>query len=139
MGATPEISRASSTQGQLKNGHRNFLFENFLKKMTRENAIGLDPYTQHTAGASRVRPLAAAVVNGAVVDIRSLAKRWKENPGTSPRKHERSALAWIQNATSCAPFAFRWCCDVLGLDIRGAQALLLSWIRSGPPAEPARN
>jgi hypothetical protein len=109
--------------------------------MHQERRIDVDPLhdVQHTAAASPVRPLAAAVVNAAVVDIRSLAKRWKENPGASPRKHERSALAWIQNATSCAPFALRWCCDVLGLDIRAAQALLLSWIHPGPPAETARN
>jgi hypothetical protein len=94
---------------------------------------------QHTAGASPVHPLASAVVNAAVVDIRSLAQRWTENPNATPGKHERSALAWIENATSCAPFAFRWCCDVLGLDIRAAQALLLSWLPPGPPAASARN
>ena len=105
-----------------------------------ERRTEVDPLhdVQHTAGASPVRPLAAAVVNVTVIDVRSLAKRWKEDPNATPGKHERHALAWIQNATSCAPFAFRWCCDVLGLEIRAAQALLLSWLPPGPSAESAR-
>lgn len=109
--------------------------------MHQERRIQHDPLhdVQHTAGASPVRPLAAAVVNVTVADVRSLAKRWKENPNATPGKHERNALAWIQNTTSCAPFAFRWCCDVLELDISAAQALLWSWLPPGPPAELARN
>jgi hypothetical protein len=88
-----------------------------------------------TADPSPARQMAAAMVNVAVKDVQHLAKRWQLDPTAKPKKHERSALAWVQNATSCAPFGFRWCCDVAGVDVGAARSLLLSWLRVAPQTQ----
>jgi hypothetical protein len=105
-----------------------------------EIAVQTDPVydTQHAGDAASLRQLAAAMINAAVNDIRSLARRWKENPNAAASKHERSALAWIQNATSRAPFALRWCCEVINLDFGKAQRVLLSWLRVAPQTESTK-
>lgn len=94
---------------------------------------------ERTADATTARQLAAAVIYTAIVDVRRLAKRWQDDPTAKPLKHENSARAWIQNVASCAPFGFRWCCDVAGVDFSKAQALLLSWLRVAPQTETTRN
>jgi hypothetical protein len=86
-----------------------------------------------------LRRLVVATVQVAVVDIRSLASRQKENPNAAPRKRERSALTWIQDTTSHAPFTLRWCCELIDPDFRKAQACFLSWLPVPPQTEATRN
>lgn len=83
--------------------------------------------------------LVAATMQVAVADIRSLARRQKENPNAAPRKREHSALAWIQDTTSRAPFTLRWCCELIDLDFRKVQAGFLSWLPVPPQTEATRN
>ncbi len=105
--------------------------------MHQSRAVQADPAydIERTAGYGPARQMAAEMVNVAIRDLERLAKRWQLDPTALARKDERSALAWIQNKASCAPFSFRWCLDVVGVDVDIAYARLMSWLRVAPQTQ----
>lgn len=70
------------------------------------------------------RRLVIAMLTWAVADISRYARRRHRSPNSSPQQCELEAIAWAANKQATAPFSFRWCCDVLGLDVSKATAAL---------------
>ena len=69
--------------------------------------------------------LVAALLLWTARDVAGFAARQRKNPGATPKRHEREALAWVADDRSNAPFSFRWCCDVLGTDEDRARKILM--------------
>ncbi|HET6807283.1 MAG TPA: hypothetical protein VFH59_17750 [Frateuria sp.] len=73
--------------------------------------LQIDEYT--------ARRLVAAVIVQAVEDVRRMEKRLRADPQAKTKACERDAAAWL-DSESTAPFSYRWCCGVLGVQPKHA-------------------
>ena len=98
-------------------------------------------YLQEGCPVTSARRMVVAMLTLVVDDISRYARRQLRLPNSPPRKDEREAIAWVADEHSTAPFSFRWCCDVLGLEIGGAREALGRLAHTGgadacqPPAD----